>query len=140
LIGFLILAVEINVVYLDLNRDVGIGKRYEVEDENIIFSLFEYLYDPPAGLRSFVPPESLRAAFVLEDAIVVDLSSEKLVGLDFYAERMMLYQILLSIFKTFDVDRVYIIKDGKPAETLVKYVDISLSFGKKEWSSWPIRW
>ena len=138
--SFLILAVEISVVFVDSYRDIGIVKRFEVDREDAIFSIFEHLYDPPPGLRSFVPPGVLRVAYLLEDSIVVDLNSEKLTGIDFHAERLMLYQILVSIFRSFDVDRIYIIKDGKPAKTLVKYVDISLSFGRKEWLDWPIHW
>ena len=136
--SFLILAVEINVIFVDMYRDLGIVKKFEVDRENAIFAIFEHLYDPPPGLRSFVPPGVLRVAYLLEDSIVIDLNSEKLVGLDFHAERLMLYQILVSVFRSFDVERVYIIKDGKPAETLVKYIDISLSFGRKEWLNWPI--
>ncbi len=138
--SFLTLAVEISVVFVDTYRDIGIVKRFEVDREDAIFSIFEHLYDPPPGLRSFVPPGVLRVAYLLEDSVVVDLNSEKLAGLDFHAERLMLYQILVSIFRSFDVERVYIIKDGKPAKTLVKYMDISLSFGRKEWLDWPIRW
>ena len=136
----LILGIEIKVVFVDAYKDLGIIRRFEVDEESVIFALFDHLYDPPPGLRSFVPIGVLRAAYVLEDAVVVDLDSEKLVGLDFYTERLLLYQILVSIFRTFDVEKVYVIKDGKPAKVLSRYVDISLSFGRREWLEWPIQW
>ncbi len=139
LIGFQILAVEIQAVFVDYNRDIGVVKRFNVDESiPIVFSLFQQLYSPPPGFRSFVPPGCLRAAFVLDDAVVLDFYSDKLEGMTFYAERMALYQILLSVFRTFDVNRVYIIKDGKRAKVFSKYADISLSFGREEWTEWPI--
>ncbi len=140
LISFPILAVEIQAVFVDYNKDIGVVKRFEVDETiPVVFSLFQQLYSPPPGLRSFVPPECLRAAFVLDDAVVLDFYSDKLEGMTFYAERMAIYQILLSVFRTFDVSRVYIIKDGKKAKVFSKYADISLSFGRKEWIEWPVR-
>ncbi len=140
LISFQILAVEIQAVFVDYNKDIGVVKRFEVDETiPVIFSLFQQLYSPPPGLRSFVPPECLRAAFVLDDAVVLDFYSDKLEGMTFYAERMAIYQILLSVFRTFDVSRVYIIKDGKKAKVFSKYADISLSFGREEWIEWPVR-
>ncbi len=135
----LILATEIQVVFVDYDRDIGVVKRFPLEEgEHPIFSIFQHLYDPPPGLRSFVPPGCLRAAYILEDAVVVDLRSERLNLSSFYAERMMLYQILLSIFRSLDVEKVYIMKDGKPAKVLWRLVDISLSFGREEWTEWPV--
>ena len=139
LISFQILAVEIHAVFVDYSRDIGVVKRFKVDESiPIVFSLFQQLYSPPPGLRSFVPPECLRAAFVLDDAVVLDFYSEKLEGMTFYSERMAIYQILLSIFRTFDVSKVYIIKDGKSARVFSKYADISLSFGREEWTEWPV--
>ncbi len=138
-LSFQIWAVEIQVVFVDYNRDIGVVKHFQVDRTiPIVFSLFQQLYDPPPGLRSFVPPECLRAAFMLEDAMVLDFYSDRLEGLTFYAERMALYQILLSVFRTFDVSKVYMIKDGKPAKVFSKYADISLAFGREEWTEWPI--
>ncbi len=140
LISFPILGVEIQAVFVDYNKDIGVVKRFEVDETiPVVFSLFQQLYSPPPGLRSFVPPECLRAAFVLDDAVVLDFYSDKLEGMTFYAERMAIYQILLSVFRTFDVSRVYIIKDGKKAKVFSKYADISLSFGREEWIEWPVR-
>jgi len=139
LILSLCLSVEVQVVYVAGNMDLGVVKRFEVPDgvDPAVY-LFDMLASPPTGYRSFVPAGVLRAVYLLSDTIVVDLEGKKARGMDFYSERMFIYQLLLSLFRTFDVKTVHILVDGKAQKALAKYVDISLGFRRQDWLNWPL--
>ena len=139
MISFLILGIEVKVVYIDEFSGNAVIKPYEVpEGESAIEVLFERLSSPPKMYRSFIPEDIFRAAYFLEDTLVVDLKRKNLENLGFYEERMVLYQILISIFKTFSVSKVYLLVDGHSESALAKFVDISYAFSREDWQTWPV--
>ncbi len=126
------------IFYLDENLlPVSVSLNYEKED--VLNFIFEKLSDPAPGTMSFVPKNLLRAYFFVEKALVIDLRSSALLGIDFQQERYFVHQLLRTIFENFKaIDSVYITVDGKRKDRLVNYVDIRYGFPRQIWSSWPI--
>ena len=139
MISFLILAIDTKVVYIDEFTGNPVVKPYNIPDgKGAVEYLFEKLSSPPEMYKSFVPKDIFRAAYFLDDTLVVDLEGKNLKKLNFLEERMVLYQILISLFKTFSVSKVYLLVDGKSETTLSKFVDISYGFSRKDWQTWPV--
>jgi len=140
MISFSLLAIEIKVVYIDEFSGNAVIKPYKVSDNSnkAIEVLFDKLSTPPKIYKSFVPKDIFRAAYFLDNTLVVDLKKENLKKLDFFEERMTLYQILISLFRTFSVSEIYLLVDGKSETTLANFVDISYSFSRKDWQTWPV--
>ena len=139
LIVSLSLSIEVSVVYISESMDLGVVKRYEVpQGKEPLSFLFQMMASPPPGYRSYVPKDILRAGYLLSDALVIDLNGTSLSDLGFKEERLFLYQILISLFRTYDVNEIYILVDGKQRGYLMKYVDISLGFRRQDWLNWPL--
>lgn len=124
--------------YLDQNLlPVSITVSYDKDD--VLNFLFDKLAEPAPGTVSFVPKNLLRAYFFVEKALVIDLRSTVLVGIDFHQERYLTHQLLRTVFENFKaIDSVYITVDGKRKDKLVNYVDVRYGFPRQIWSSWPI--
>ncbi len=135
MIALTALASEIDLVYIEPGFSAFHVEKFEVNDDPIE-SIFSKLSNPPHGYLSFVPPNVLRTYFILEDTIVLDLKKKPLEGLDFDGERYFLYQILSSIFLSFDFENVKIIIDGKDSDVLVSEVDLRFSFTRSAWIDW----
>ncbi len=128
------------MVYIDKKLEIPVIKEYEVEEgEMIADAIFKRLSSPPSGVLSYVPKGLLRAAYLIENAVVLDLYSTPTMNLSFYEERLMIYQILFTIFRNFNVDKVYIVVDGGEKDVLGKYTDVSFGFLRKDWESWPVK-
>ncbi len=139
MISFLILAIDIKVVYIDEFTGNPVVKPYKVPDgKKAVEYLFEKLSSPPKMYKTFVPEDIFRAAYFLDDTLVIDLKGKNLKKLNFLEERMVLYQILISLFRTFSVSTVYLLVDGRSETTLSNFVDISYAFSREDWQTWPV--
>lgn len=130
---------QLTVFYLN-DELYPVSVTYECENEDVVVFLFEKMSNPPGELTTFVPADVLKAYFIVEKSLVIDLCKSQLVVLDFQMERYFVHQILVTLFTNFSgIDSVYFLVDGQKRDTLVNYVDIRYGFPRQTWTEWPVR-
>ncbi len=141
LLDLVALAIDLKVAYVDiLSGNLKILNVESGKAEDTVKNVFLKLSDPPLGFTSCVPKNVLRVYFKIGNLLVIDLRGEEIEDLNFDEERCLLHQILLSLFMNLkDVEDVKILIDGGKRNRLVEFVDISLSFPRELWSTWPQR-
>ncbi len=135
-----LLSMKFIVCYLDPINLNPVLKTVELNGDNLILKLFDALASPPSDLISFVPQKVLRAYFIVDDAMILDLDGKKLKNMDFLSERYFVHTVLYTVFNNMKaVNVVYFTIDGRRKRVLVKYVDIRFGFPRRIWEEWPIK-
>ncbi|MCD6102924.1 MAG: GerMN domain-containing protein [Thermotogaceae bacterium] len=129
---------QLTVFYLN-DELYPVSVTYECENEDVVVFLFEKMSNPPEGLTTFVPVDILRAYFIVEKSLVIDLRKSQLAVLDFQMERYFIHQALITLFTNFSgIDSVYFLVDGRKRDVLANYVDIRYGFPRQIWTEWPV--
>ena len=140
LISISLYSMKFMVCYIDPVSLNPVLKTMEIDGDNPILTLFDALASPPQDLISFVPKKVLRAYFIVDDIMIIDLNGEKLRNLDFLSERYFVHTVLYTIFENLKaVNTVYFTVDGRKRRVLVNYVDIRFGFPRRIWEEWPVK-
>ena len=135
-----LLAIKLMVCYIDPPSLNPVLKTVEVEGDNLILKLFDILASPPQDLMSFVPKGVLRAYFIVDDILILDLDKGKLKNMDFLSERYFIHTVLYTIFNNLKtVNVVYFTINGERRRVLANYVDIRYGFPRRIWKEWPVK-
>ncbi|HIP92078.1 MAG TPA: sporulation protein [Thermotoga sp.] len=133
-------AIKLIVCYIDPVSLNPVLKTVEVENDNFVLKIFDILASPPKDLMSFVPEGVLRAYFIVDDVMILDLNGDKLKSMDFLSERYFVHTILYTIFNNLKtVNTVYFTIDGSRKRILANYVDIRYGFPRRIWEKWPVK-
>ena len=135
-----LLAMKLMVCYIDPVSLNPVLKTVEVEGDNFILKLFDILASPPQDLMSFVPQGVLRAYFIVDNIMILDLDEEKLENMDFLSERYFIHTVLYTIFNNLKtVNVVYFTINEERRRVLANYVDIRYGFPRRIWEEWPVK-
>jgi hypothetical protein len=133
-----LMARQLVLFYLDDTLE-PVSVRQNVDDADLVKTIFDRLASPPEGLKSFVPKDVLRAYFFVESYLVIDLKRSPISMFDFTQERFFVHQVLRTIFENFSgIDAVYFLLDGSRRDVLTKMVDVRFGFARHFWSRWPV--
>jgi hypothetical protein len=133
-----LMARQLVLFYLDDALE-PVSVRQNVDDADLVKTIFDRLASPPEGLKSFVPKDVLRAYFFVESYLVIDLKRSPISMFDFTQERFFVHQVLRTIFENFSgIDAVYFLLDGSRRDVLAKMVDVRFGFARHFWSRWPV--
>ena len=135
-----LLAMKLMICYIDPVSLNPVLKTVEVEGDNFILKLFDILASPPQDLMSFVPQGVLRAYFIVDNIMILDLDEEKLENMDFLSERYFIHTVLYTIFNNLKtVNVVYFTINEERRRVLANYVDIRYGFPRRIWEEWPVK-
>jgi len=135
-----LLAMKLMVCYIDPVSLNPVLKTVEMEGDNLILKLFDILASPPQDLMSFVPQGVLRAYFIVDNIMILDLDEEKLKNMDFLSERYFIHTVLYTIFNNLKtVNVVYFTINEERRRVLANYVDIRYGFPRRIWEEWPVK-
>ena len=135
-----LLAMKLMICYIDPVSLNPVLKTVEVEGDNFILKLFDILASPPQDLMSFVPQGVLRAYFIVDNIMILDLDEEKLKNMDFLSERYFIHTVLYTIFNNLKtVNVVYFTINEERRRVLANYVDIRYGFPRRIWEEWPVK-
>jgi len=135
-----LLAMKLMVCYIDPVSLNPVLKTVEMEGDNLILKLFDILASPPQDLMSFVPQGVLRAYFIVDNIMILDLDEEKLENMDFLSERYFIHTVLYTIFNNLKtVNVVYFTINEERRRVLANYVDIRYGFPRRIWEEWPVK-
>jgi hypothetical protein len=133
-----LMARQLVLFYLDDTLE-PVSVRQNVDDADLVKTIFDRLASPPEGLKSFVPKDVLRAYFFVGSYLVIDLKRSPISMFDFTQERFFVHQVLRTIFENFSgIDAVYFLLDGSRRDVLTKMVDVRFGFARHFWSRWPV--